>query len=760
MNTGDMSPAQKLNRAMRGFGTDEGAIMKALDGLSPKELAAAKNEYQITNGTSLMSDLRSELSGQAMEKAGLLATNGKLSLSEKIHFATDGVGTNEQEIFDAFEKATPEERASLNRDFTLRYGSSVMDRLKGELSGAELKKASLLLENGSLNVSQKLDIAMSGVGTREADIFAALDGASAQERQAIQNDPAMMKRLTSEMSGNDLERTRLLLKNGSLTPVEQLHFAMDRVGTDEEAVKSALKDLSPEKRLELQADYKAKYGQDLMSTLRAELGKKDMWVAEDALAQPPKTMRERLDRAEIRSARERNNGSALSNVSDAIMDAFSSTGGAIDQELRELKLHAKQAQRGEITSLEADKRMAASEAKLDKLQTEYRTEKEAVADTVGTIATVSVAAAATAATGGLAALPAAALIAGSAGVTKVASKQLIMGSSYDLIGVDGAKDFVTGAGEGLAMIAGGKVADMMSTAIGKRVLLSQGANLSERGLMLMGRQALRESGGKVTMATVERAAQGVLKKAGSEWLEKSLAHKLIGGTIQGALKGAVYSGVRTGIQASTDDKLLDMEFTDAVKQVMSQTGDAALAGAKGWAIGTAAYKLGDHASQAILRRIQMQMGSKMTAGQVFTERDMLKAGYEALGEQAKSVSRDVLLQTGRDKMVLDVGAHFMNSTVRGQAMKITLENVMTRGFAAQNRTLFNGLADHQMWEDGVSGAFEQMWESTAGTGFADATKFGSKDVALRMARRMRVRQGGASEAFLSNVVYRSVGAGM
>lgn len=761
MSNGELSAAEQVNKAVRGFGTDEASIMETLDGLSPEKLAAAKTEYQEKYGRSLEQDLRSEMSGRDLDKALLLAKNGKLDLAERVHFASAGMGTDNAALFKALENASPEERANLEQSYKAKYGGSALDTIKSELSGGDEKKAMHLLKHGKLNLEQTLDVAMTGMGTRETEIFDALGKASPQEREAIQQDPQMMQRLRSELGGNDLERAELLLKNGSLTREEQLHFATDRLGTDETAIHEALKGLNPEERLELQANYKAKYGKDLMGVLKSELGSRDMWQAEDALAQPPRNLRERIDRAEIRAARERSSGSPAANASDTVMDAFSDTGYRIDQELRELKAFAQGAKRGDITMLQADKQMSASEAKLDKLVQEYQTEKDAVADTVANIATVSVAAAATAATGGLAALPAAALIAGSAGVTKAATHKLLVGNSYDMIGMDGAKDFLTGAGEGLAMYAGGKAGDALSAAIGKRALAASGANVTEKGVMLMGRQALRESGGKVTMATVNRAANGVLKKAGEEWLGQTLTRKVIGGAIQGGMKGAVYSGVSAGSKTLASDQTWDMEFTDAVQKVLSDSGLAAVKGARGFAIGTGAFKFGEHMSQSILGKIQMHMGTKMAASRTFTDRQVMKAAYESLGDSAKGLSRDVLVQAGREKLALDLGRHFMDSTVRGQAMKITLENVLTRGIAAQPRTLIDNIGNQEMWANGFGGALEQMWSSSSASTFQDATKFGSKDVAMKMAQRMNVvKTGGASEALLSNIVFRSVGAGM
>ena len=64
---------------------------------------------------------------------------------------------------------------------------------------------------------------------------------------------------------------------------------------------------------------------------------------EDALADEPGSIRERVDRMQRRIARERGSGTLLSMSSDGIVDLFSTTGFELDHGVREYKHLAREA---------------------------------------------------------------------------------------------------------------------------------------------------------------------------------------------------------------------------------------------------------------------------------------------------------------------------------------------------------------------------------------------------------------------------------
>jgi LysM repeat protein len=755
MENGKLSPAEKINQAVRGFGTDEDKLLKTLDGLSPDERKEAKIEYQKKYGKTLASELKEELSGNTLKKAEILLDNGKMTAAEKIHFATKGAGTNVNEVMEALEKASPAERKNLEAEYKATYGQSLKGLLKSELSGRDEDKALLLLENGKLSPQQKAEVAMDGIGTRETDLFNALESASPAERKAMMNDEKFMDKLTSEVSGPDLERSMLLLNNGKLTREEQLHFAMEGAGTDEAAVHKALEGLSPKEREEVKSNYMNKYGRTLESDLKSELGSRDLWKTEDALAPEPVTLRERLDRAETRAARERNSGTAVGTASDKIMDTFSTSGFEVDQSLREYKSMMKKAESSPEAAAKMGPRLVAGENKIDAATAEYQKEKDEVADAAAEVATMAAAATAVAATGGMAAPAALAIVAGTAGATRVATKKLVTGNSYDLVGADGAKDFAIGAAEGASTFAMGKAGDHMTAAIGKRYLAAQGTDVSRKGVMMLGRRALSESGETMTRKTLEKASFEVLKNAGNEVINKSVVNRVGINAVIGGVKGAVFSAPTAATKSALNTE--GMEFSDAIKQVMLDTGDASIQGAKGWAVGTAAYQVGAITSETIMSKAKVLYGSRIARRQgiQYSDKQLLKAGYEVMGDQAKNVSREELMGAGQRHLFHKLGQSTVDRNMLAKSLDIGANELITRGTAAQPSTLFNNLAVHDTWAYGLDEAVVHLFSDSSAASVKGATVFSTGNISKEIAAR-RLKAGQVSQAGLSNLVIRSM----
>ncbi len=758
---GQLSLAETLNRYMRGLGSNEEGIIKALNGTNLNDLTEARSEYLEKYGRRLEDHIRSELSGKDLEKAEILLKNGAFSTLESLHYLLDEKKLNHKDLFQALAEVPSEERSTLDQDFTAKYGTSLSKTLRSKLRGANERKALYLMESGTLNLEQKLEVATVGVGTREDEVFDAIASATPEERQALASNEEWMGKLSKSLSSHDLERMSLLLEHGELTRTEQLHFAMAGRGTDKDLLFEALEDLSPEERVELQADYLADYGTNLLDDLRSELGKRDFWKAQDLLAPPPTSLREHVERVEDRMLRERDSGTPASNISDSVMDVFVSTGKHIDQEFRELRHVYKQAKKGVISSTDASEKVAEKEQSIDKLTQHYRAQKDSTAKTVSGIATMSVAAAASVATAGMATLPAAALVAASAGTTKVMTKHVLIGNSYDITGLQAAQDFVIGAGEGLATVAMGKAGDALYSTLGKQVLAAQGQDVSRKGLMALGRKALEESGQTVTQELLEKAMEDSLQKAGREFLKKTVVHKVAGSALTGAAKGAAFSGVKAATRTLADEETWSSEFSEAVLKILNETATSAGKGAKAWAVTLSALQLGSQVSGATMAKIKMGLGQRVVEAQelTFSRAELYEAGAKVLGKGASEVSEALVEAVGHEQLVLEVGSKYFEDNIAGQAAEIIAGNLVKRGTAAYTRNVIESLNKHEVWRDGVGEALEHLWRSSNTSAIKGTAQWGGKDVAIEFAKRAGVvGSGDPSEALLSSVLWRSLGA--
>lgn len=285
LKNGKESDAEKLHRAMEGLGTDEKSIFRTLEGKSEDERKAIIKEYKDNYGVDLMEDLKGDLSGSDMAKAKNLLDKGKLDTSGKLDVAMSGAGTDEKGIFEALEKATPEEREKLRKD------PALIDRLDGELSGEDKARAMAILnsKDGNLSANNKLDVAMAGAGTDEKTIYEALEKATPEERKAIMSDPTMMEKLKGEMNDEEMGRVNTILKDGKLPARTKLDDAMNGAGTDENGVFNALKGATEEERKALMKDEK------FMKNLREELSGTDLEKAELLLKQGKLSTDQKLD---------------------------------------------------------------------------------------------------------------------------------------------------------------------------------------------------------------------------------------------------------------------------------------------------------------------------------------------------------------------------------------------------------------------------------------------------------------------------------
>jgi hypothetical protein len=145
--------ADAIFKACEGVGTDENTIFRSLSGLNQKERTELNEIYRQKFGMSLEDQLRSEMSGPELDKAlGLLNGNGaspvKASIesrADSIRKACEGVGTDEQTIFRNLSGMTAEERQQLNEVYKQKFGISLEDQLRSEMSGPELQKGLDLL---------------------------------------------------------------------------------------------------------------------------------------------------------------------------------------------------------------------------------------------------------------------------------------------------------------------------------------------------------------------------------------------------------------------------------------------------------------------------------------------------------------------------------------------------------------------------------------------------------------------------------------
>jgi hypothetical protein len=276
--------ANEVNRAMHGgvwgLGTDEDALLKALNGLTPEQAAKLKAIYADHYGRDLEKDLRRELSGNDLDTAlKRLAGEKSKGDAHALNRAMDGLGTDEKAIFDSLEGKTAQQIESIKKDYQARTGRSLENDLKRELSGDDFKRAQALLNGSAAQAdAAKLGAAMNGLGTDEAAVNEVLRGKNPEQIAEIGREYKLLygrdlaAALKDELSGDKLRQSEALMKGkGAQADAAALHDAMAGLGTDEDAICRTFQGKSAEERQAIRAAYREMYGVDLKDELRSEL---------------------------------------------------------------------------------------------------------------------------------------------------------------------------------------------------------------------------------------------------------------------------------------------------------------------------------------------------------------------------------------------------------------------------------------------------------------------------------------------------------
>ncbi|GKZ31575.1 annexin A6 [Aspergillus brasiliensis] len=138
--------AEALRKAMKGFGTDEKALIRVLTSTSdPNRMALIRHTYEKMHNRNLIKDLKSETSGSFETILVSLATGPLESDITYLHNAMSGLGTNESGLNDVLLGRSNADLAAIQRAYRDKYHKSLLDDIKGELSGKTERFFEMLL---------------------------------------------------------------------------------------------------------------------------------------------------------------------------------------------------------------------------------------------------------------------------------------------------------------------------------------------------------------------------------------------------------------------------------------------------------------------------------------------------------------------------------------------------------------------------------------------------------------------------------------
>ncbi|NXK55838.1 ANXA6 protein, partial [Chauna torquata] len=131
----DDGDAQVLRKAMKGLGTDEGAIIDVVTQRSNAQRQQIIKAYKAHYGRDLMADLKSELSGSLAKLIlGLMLTPAQYD-AKQLRKAVEGAGTDESILIEIMATRNNREIAAINEAYQQAYHKRLEDDLSSDTSG-------------------------------------------------------------------------------------------------------------------------------------------------------------------------------------------------------------------------------------------------------------------------------------------------------------------------------------------------------------------------------------------------------------------------------------------------------------------------------------------------------------------------------------------------------------------------------------------------------------------------------------------------
>jgi len=283
--------ARTLRKAMKGIGTDEKAIIRVLAHRSNAQRQEIKAYFKQAYGKELVSELKSELSGDFERAIVALMDTPLFYLIHEIKGAMKGAGTNEKTLIEILLSKTNPEIEILKLAYKKEYDKDLAKEVASETSGDFGRLLGSILnakreddtgvdhDRAKSDAQRIYDAGEGTFGTDESEINVVLCTRSWRQLRATF---AAYK----ELSGHELEdaikkETSGDLQNGFLTIIkyikdplmyyaERLYLAMKGMGTDD---KTLIRIIVCRSELDLQyikSAYEKMYGKTLADAVGSE----------------------------------------------------------------------------------------------------------------------------------------------------------------------------------------------------------------------------------------------------------------------------------------------------------------------------------------------------------------------------------------------------------------------------------------------------------------------------------------------------------
>ncbi|XP_073505916.1 annexin A6 isoform X1 [Phyllobates terribilis] len=285
-----------LRKAMKGFGTDEGAIIDILTKRSNSQRQEIKQAFKSHFGRDLMADLKSELSGTLSKLIlGLMMTPAQFD-AKQINKAIVGAGTDEKVLIEILATRNNQEVRAIDEAYQEAFHKSLEDAISSDTSG-HFKRILISLASANRDesgedfekavedakvIASVLEVSDSGSDdstSLETRFMTILCTRSYPHLRRVfqefikQSNHDVEHTIKKEMKGDVKDAFVAIVrsvKNKSAFFAERLYKAMKGAGTDERTLTRILISRSEIDLFNIRQEFKEEYEKSLHHCLESE----------------------------------------------------------------------------------------------------------------------------------------------------------------------------------------------------------------------------------------------------------------------------------------------------------------------------------------------------------------------------------------------------------------------------------------------------------------------------------------------------------
>jgi len=283
--------AQALRDAMKGFGTDEAALIKIVANRTNQQRMAIKEAYKTAFGRDLISDLKSELRGKLEDAMVALFTEPIEYDCDSLKNAMKGVGTDEDSLIEIITSRPNWMLKKIKEKYKEKYKKDLESAIKSETSGdLERLLVSILQckrsENNNPNVNEcaaqakeLFDAGEAKWGTDSAVFNKIFTGCSPAEIACIAREyhkisgHTILDGINKEFSGNTKKALRSIVY-ATISPSEyfatRVKDAIKGFGTNDHLLIRVLVTRDEIDMPQIKQYYKQLYGRDMLEAIKGD----------------------------------------------------------------------------------------------------------------------------------------------------------------------------------------------------------------------------------------------------------------------------------------------------------------------------------------------------------------------------------------------------------------------------------------------------------------------------------------------------------